>query len=292
MTRHFIQYHVVQEGNPLSGEFAIRTKKPGDAKTGDVVWLLTATPISSGTRYAFVFWFVVDKKSQFDAFSVLSGAVGEWLSPEWGVSVSGDPWFARLLQKTLGNGAFGFRPVPPELVARFEEMQRTSRRAEGEGSSESDPDLSQDQGPEDERQRRAILTRRGQRPFREKLLASYGQRCAITESRVISLLEAAHITPHAEGSDYRVSNGILLRADIHTLFDLHLLAIDPKMRVHLAQEVKNSEYGRYDGKHIERLPSIPSEQPSPTALQQRFDDFTRREGARSHRVDHHTPHCS
>jgi len=281
MTRHFIQYHIVQPGNPLSGELAIRTKKPADATAGDVVWLLTGTPTSSGTRFAFVFWFVVDEKSQFDEWSVLSGSVGEWLSPEWRVSVSSDPWFAHLLQHTLGNGAFGFRPLPPELVARFEEMQQKGLQHVNAKAAEYELDLTQNLGPEDERQQRAILTRRGQAPFRQKLLASYGGRCAITESRVTSLLEAAHITPHAEGSDYRVSNGILLRADVHTLFDLHLLGIDPKLRVRLSQEIKNSEYGRYDGKHIERLPSIPSDQPSPTALQQRFEDFLQKGRARA-----------
>jgi hypothetical protein len=289
MTRHFIQYHVVESGNPLSGEFGIRTKKPGDAKAGDVVWLLTAAPTSFGTRYAFVYWFVIDKKSQYDGLSVLSGEAGEWLSPEWGVSVSRDPWFAHLLQKTLGNGAFGFRPIPPELVPRFEDIQRNSGRSASVEDAESELDPSQNQGPEDERQQRAILTRRGQGLFREKLLTAYDCRCPVTESGVTSLLEAAHITPHAEGSDYRVTNGILLRADIHTLFDLHLLGIDAKLRVHLSREIKHSEYGRYDGKRIERLPSIPSEQPSPTALQQRFENFLLRERARTKQVNAGAP---
>jgi hypothetical protein len=62
-------------------------------------------------------------------------------------------------------------------------------------------------------------------------MSAYRRQCAVTRSFIVDLLEAAHIVPHAEVTDYNVRNGILLRADVRTLFDLDLLAIDVRFRV-------------------------------------------------------------
>ncbi len=72
-----------------------------------------------------------------------------------------------------------------------------------------------------------IKIRRGQPRFRQKLLKLYENTCIVTGCRIPELLEAAHILPHSEKNDYSLSNGLLLRADIHTLFDLGMIAIDP-----------------------------------------------------------------
>lgn len=58
----------------------------------------------------------------------------------------------------------------------------------------------------DELQQRAIKIRRGQRKFRDSLLAAYGESCAISGCNIIELLEAAHIRPHAEKPNYNVTN--------------------------------------------------------------------------------------
>ena len=73
---------------------------------------------------------------------------------------------------------------------------------------------------------RSIQRRRGQAKFRNILLKMYGGRCAISGCNAEDALEAAHIIPYSESPINRVENGILLRSDIHTLFDLGLLAID------------------------------------------------------------------
>jgi predicted restriction endonuclease len=73
-----------------------------------------------------------------------------------------------------------------------------------------------------------IRLRQGQPAFRASLLQAYENRCAITESDAIEVLEAAHITPFAEGGPMAPVNGLLLRADIHTLFDLGLIAVDTR----------------------------------------------------------------
>jgi hypothetical protein len=133
-----------------------------------------------------------------------------------------------------------------------------------------------DRGPEDRRQFAAISVRRGQPEFREKLLAAWQRTCAVTGCRIVGLLEAAHISPHSEGTDYRTSNGLLLRADIHTLFDLGLLSIDSHCRVHLADAIQFSEYRQYLGKQIDRLPERSADAPSHEALAKRHSEFLSR----------------
>lgn len=86
---------------------------------------------------------------------------------------------------------------------------------------------------EDERWRTlsAIVQRRGQPAFRRRLLRAYGGQCAITGCDAPAALEAAHIVPYLGGSTNVVTNGLLLRADVHTLFDLGLIGIRASDRV-------------------------------------------------------------
>lgn len=72
-----------------------------------------------------------------------------------------------------------------------------------------------------------IARRRGQKKFRAALLTKFGK-CIITGSKCEAVLEACHIKPYAETRQHEVDNGLLLRSDIHTLFDLGLVAINPK----------------------------------------------------------------
>ncbi|BEV17796.1 HNH endonuclease [Herbaspirillum sp. DW155] len=117
-----------------------------------------------------------------------------------------------------------------------------------------------------------IKLRQGQTEFRNKLLAAYRKQCAVTKCRVEGLLEAAHIRPHSEAVNYDVTNGLLLRADIHTLFDLKLLFIDSQLKVRLAPELLASEYKQLEGREIVH-PHSPSEMPNRDALQARFKEF-------------------
>ncbi len=80
----------------------------------------------------------------------------------------------------------------------------------------------------------SIRARRGQQKFRDTLLQRFDERCAITNCSIKHLLEAAHIKPYRGEHDNSPSNGIILRTDIHTLFDLGLVGIEPKTgRVHV-----------------------------------------------------------
>ncbi|AWH52070.1 HNH endonuclease [Stenotrophomonas sp. ESTM1D_MKCIP4_1] len=102
----------------------------------------------------------------------------------------------------------------------------------------------------DERQRvlAAIVRRRGQPAFRTSLLKAYGGHCAMSGCDVVDALEAAHIHPYLGQASNAVSNGLLLRADIHTLFDLYLVAVDPdSRRIAVAPALRQSTYGDLDG---------------------------------------------
>lgn len=132
----------------------------------------------------------------------------------------------------------------------------------------------EDTGPPDDVQQRAIKIRRGQAKFRERLLSAYSRTCAITGCSIVELLEAAHIQPHAEEPNYNVTNGLLLRADIHTLFDLNLLTVDSRLRIRLAPSLLKSEYKEFEGKPLKE-PATVSEMPSSFALDKRYQEFKR-----------------
>jgi hypothetical protein len=93
-----------------------------------------------------------------------------------------------------------------------------------------------------------IVQREGQPAFRKALLAAYGGACAISGCTVEALLEAAHIVPYRGAQTNLVGNGLLLRADLHRMFDLHLFRIASTTRtVHLSEILKASEYARFEG---------------------------------------------
>jgi hypothetical protein len=119
---------------------------------------------------------------------------------------------------------------------------------------------------------RTIKTRRGQPEFRSTLIRAYDGRCCVTGCGVIDVLEAAHIMAHAVETDYSTSNGLLLRADIHTLFDLHLIAFGDDGQVHIANSLVGSDYERLRGKQL-RLPVGSEDRPNPVKLRSRFENF-------------------
>lgn len=75
---------------------------------------------------------------------------------------------------------------------------------------------------------RTIRLRRGQAAFRRALAARYGARCMVSGCELFDIVEAAHIAPYRGAADNATVNGLLLRSDLHTLFDLDLLGVDPQ----------------------------------------------------------------
>src|ERR1017187_444750 len=112
----------------------------------------------------------------------------------------------------------------------------------------------------------SIIQRQGQGPFRAGLLSAYEGRCAITSYDAASALEDAPIDPYADGGTNAFSNGILLRADLHTLFDQGLIAIDQEsMSVLAGPSLSGTIYTSLAGKPIYQ-PLDPKARPSPIAL--------------------------
>jgi HNH endonuclease len=114
----------------------------------------------------------------------------------------------------------------------------------------------------------SIVQRQGQGQFRRRLLEAYGRRCAITGCATEKVLDAVHITPYLGKATNSLSNGLLLRSDLHTLFDLGLIGVAPStFALVLSPSLRNGDYARYAGKQIS-VPMQPSDQPAEGALKQ------------------------
>ena len=124
-----------------------------------------------------------------------------------------------------------------------------------------------------ERTNRAIVQRQGQSKFRSELLKAYDGKCAITDCDAEAALEAAHIFPYLGTDTNHVTNGLLLRADIHTLFDLYLISIEPDTnKVIISSSLLNTCYKELNDKPL-KSPQDYVASPSPQALACHYERF-------------------
>lgn len=124
-----------------------------------------------------------------------------------------------------------------------------------------------------------IVRREGQQDFRLELIRAYSGRCAITGCDAIPALEAAHLRPYLGPAWNVVSNGLLLRADIHTLFDLDMLTINPETRqVVLSRQLSGTQYQSLSGVHLFD-PRTEMQRPSQDLLIERWCKFQENESA-------------
>jgi hypothetical protein len=103
------------------------------------------------------------------------------------------------------------------------------------------------------RSMKSVVQREGQPKHRESLIKAYGGRCAISGCGIVDVLEAAHILRYSGPKSNHPSNGILLRADLHLLFDRRpqLLKVDPKtLCVKLDGKLRGSEYSEFEGTRL------------------------------------------
>ena len=116
-----------------------------------------------------------------------------------------------------------------------------------------------------------ITPRLGQGAFRLTVTDNYERRCAVTGERTLPILDAAHIRSYAAGGEHVPSNGLLLRTDIHRLFDLGYVTVDPERRFAVSMRLKaDIENGRhYYDLHgtVIYTPRAESGCPSHTALE-------------------------
>lgn len=115
-----------------------------------------------------------------------------------------------------------------------------------------------------------IRPRLGQGAFRLVVTDAYQRRCAVTGERTLPVLDAAHIHPYSEGGPHRVSNGLLLRRDLHKLFDDGYVTVTPDHCFEVSRRIREDyENGRayyaLQGKEI-RVPVHSWQRPDGSAL--------------------------
>ena len=125
-----------------------------------------------------------------------------------------------------------------------------------------------------------IKPRLGQGTFRIAVTSAYDRRCSVTHERTLPVLDAAHIRPYALGGEHAVANGLLLRQDVHTLFDLGYVTVDPTYRVVVSKRIKEEfENGRdyyvFHGRQLS-LPGVAEDRPSLAALAWHNSDVFRK----------------
>ncbi|SCG45885.1 HNH endonuclease [Micromonospora zamorensis] len=214
-------------------------------RAGDLIWVYASTPhrrvVAAGTAWA-------------DPYLRADGDGSEWrLEIRWEV-----PLTRFLLRRgvagtdVLEKVVQGVRAVQPVEADRLAKILDEARAPEPEGL------------PEGRRRRLAQVTaRQGQADFRRQLIEAYQGRCAISGCGVEAALQAAHIEPYDGPATNRVSNGLLLRADLHNLFDQGLLWIDDSYRVQVAEGLDH--YGEFAG--VELPPTAdPTHRPDQRAL--------------------------
>lgn len=172
--------------------------------------------------------------------------------------------------KALDPGWLPALSLPHAATTILESYKAAAEEVEAAKSDEYAPASSEDAR---KRALAEVVRRQGQQSFRKKLLKAYKGMCAITGTSVTVTLEGAHITPYLGPKTNHISNGILLRADIHTLFDLGLMSIDPvKLTVCVSSLLAGSEYVALQGKAI-LLPDVAGDHPSGKALEQHHAEF-------------------
>lgn len=115
------------------------------------------------------------------------------------------------------------------------------------------------------RRLREEAVRQGQSTFRRRLLEAHGNRCCISGADAVQVLDAAHIIPFSGRGSDSPKNGLLLRSDLHRLFDAGALAVDDRYCVVLAHHLTPTSYHELAGAPL-RLPKSPSDRPSLEAL--------------------------
>jgi putative restriction endonuclease len=125
---------------------------------------------------------------------------------------------------------------------------------------------------------RLVPQRLGQRAFQGVVLDAYRYRCAVTGDKIRPVLQAAHIRPLPQGGEHRLDNGLLLRSDVHTLFDRGYIGVDPKYRLvvspRLQAEFENGEefYARANAKEPIMLPQRKADRPNREFLEWHLDE--------------------
>ena len=115
-----------------------------------------------------------------------------------------------------------------------------------------------------------VEPRLGQGAFRVLVTDIYSRRCAVTQERTLPALEAAHIRPYGDGGVHEARNGLLLRRDIHSLFDAGYVTVTPEFHFEVSRRIREEfDNGKhYYALHGQRIfvPESASQRPDAGAL--------------------------
>ncbi len=271
---HFVAYHSVElMGHDYSPEdqFDYRSRKPEPflrASLGALVWLIVGSRGTKRTQYRLA--------GVYTPTSVRQGADGQ-IVEGWGTPLrpppvlSNLPWFSGFL-RAQANFSLGFNRLTDAFaIQALSQLVADSERAPFDDASRlGSPELAFD--PENfvdarDRVMTTIVRRRGQPGFRAALLQAYGSTCAFSGCAVEDVLDAAHIVPYRGVETNHVQNGLLLRTDLHALFDLGLLAVDAgTMGILVSPALEASEYAQFVDRSL-RVPAETDRAPSAAALE-------------------------
>jgi hypothetical protein len=204
----------------------------------------------------------------------------EPLSLKWAGNITSQKWmnfYSRILSVFVSEDDLNLVLIVGFVVTgninpqKIQETQAALNNL-GLNSKWADPDeLSLEFKVAQEQIHKALNQRQGQAQFRQNLIKAYGGECAVTKTNAGEALEAAHIKPYKGKHTNKVSNGLLLRADIHTLFDRDLIAIHPQTKeIKIAPQLQGTIYQQLDGVQLKKT-SNPDEEPDENALQWRYD---------------------
>jgi len=112
-----------------------------------------------------------------------------------------------------------------------------------------------------------VFPRIGQGTFKVMVTEAYHRRCAITGEKTLPVLEAAHIKPYAQNGPHMINNGLLLRKDVHALFDRGYMTINEELQIEVSKRIKEDygngrEYYALHGKRLAEVPEQLNERPS------------------------------
>jgi putative restriction endonuclease len=118
----------------------------------------------------------------------------------------------------------------------------------------------------------------GQGAFRVLVTDAYSRRCSISGEKTLPVLEAAHIKPYKEQGPHIISNGLLLRSDLHKLFDNGYITITKEFRVEVSKAIKEEfengrEYYQYHGKELLYLPVKAIDKPNTRFIEWHNQNF-------------------
>lgn len=198
---------------------------------------------------------------ELDVVSSTSTSVANWTTLQENTGVKGatnfgpravkDPDGERWLRKQLDIGE------TEEITVEFQQVVDELDPA----AAESNQDLRR-------RVEASIVAREGQGAFRKGLLDAYRERCAITGISE-PVLDAAHIRRYMGRHSNAPSNGVLLRTDLHTLFDKHLLTIvydSGAYHVRVSDDLGADMYRELDRRALTVLPPAAKDRPSAVLL--------------------------